>query len=165
MKKHIKYTVVALLGASALTMGSAHAFGGHHGGPFGMGFKGCHKHFWNNDDCDTQMKERMDKMKQKLEITDGQLPAWEQFTAVVSEEALKNYEHRQQMKQQFEKAEVSGDSSFRDSMIDTRIEMMENGLQSMKRISQAYKDLSLVLTDEQKVLIQKKMHSRHGWHR
>jgi hypothetical protein len=158
MKKRIKYAIATLLGASALTMGSAHAFGGHHGDN-GMGFGGCHKHrFWNNDDCSTQMKEKMDEFKEKLEITEGQEPAWQRFIEVLTTETEKKQKQMEAMKASRDDNEIAP-----EQMMDFRISMMESRLESMKVISQAYKDLAAVLTDEQKQLVEDKMSQRRWW--
>ncbi len=154
MKKRMKYSLATLIGISAMTMGSAHAFGGPHGYHNGMGFGGCQKHrFWNSDDCQTQMKERLDEAKQKIEITDGQEPAWQRFSEMLTAEAEK---HQKQM-------ETMRNSNGSGQNMDQRIAIMEERLEGMKQVAQAYKDLEAVLDDDQKATVEKMMQSRRGW--
>ncbi len=159
MNKRIKYSIIALMTLPVFTMGTAQAFGGYHGDR-AMGFGGCHKHrFWHNDDCATQMKEHLDEFKQKLEITDGQQPAWQRFTEVLTTQAEK---HQQQIEAM--KASRDDNEMTPELMMDKRISMMESRLESMKVISQAYKDLAAVMSDEQKQLVEEKMSHRRWWH-
>ncbi len=93
-----------------------------------------------------------DAIKEKLDLTETQLPAWQTWKNTVGTQLKSHDEHHDEMHTFFEDDELVDPINHRNK----RIEFMEKNIQQLKITNQAFQDFYQTLTPEQQEILKER---------